>query len=189
LLFLRFMGCVHKFRCVFVFSVFHLVSQWCHNILTLFLNSAPLQYYQGSDSSACHFKPRSPQFLHFAFLMFRLQPRCVLTHRFNNHFSVSNDFQTSPRMSRLVADTPPNRVRFTTDHLFTSGCSPPHFAVTQLLSATWVWYTTVWTFTKLTKRLLGRTHSGHRAWIQTCKFWKLHFSILHWFKEYYTRMN
>ena len=132
---LRFMARLSEFRLVFVFPICHLVSRWCHSILTLFRDSTPLRYCQGSDSSACHLRQRSPQLLRFAFSMFRLQPRCALTHRFNHHHSVSHEFQTSPRMSRLVAHTPPNRVRYPADHLFTSDCSPPHLTVTQLPSA------------------------------------------------------
>ena len=155
---LRFMARLSEFRLVFVFPICHLVSRWCHSILTLFRDSTPLRYCQGSDSSACHLRQRSPQLLRFAFSMFRLQPRCALTHRFNHHHSVSHEFQTSPRMSRLVAHTPPNRVRYPADHLFTSDCSPPHLTVTQLPSAAWVWFTTVRTCTELTKPPPGRTH-------------------------------
>jgi hypothetical protein len=42
----------------------------------------------------------------------------------------------SPFPSRLAATTRPNRVRYPTDRRFTSGCSPPHLAVTQLPSVT-----------------------------------------------------
>ena len=115
---LRFMARLSEFRLVFVFPICHLVSRWCHSILTLFRDSTPLRYCQGSDSSTCHLRQRSPQLLRFAFSMFRLQPRCTLTHRFNHHHSVSHEFQTSPRMSRLVAHTPPNRVRYPADHSF-----------------------------------------------------------------------
>ena len=43
-------------------------------------------------------------------------------------------FGASPLASRLAAATQPNRVRYPTDRRFTSGCSPPHLAVTQLPS-------------------------------------------------------
>src|SRR5207245_3561480 len=49
----------------------------------------------------------------------------------------------SPVGCRLAAFTRPNRVRFARDRWFTSGCSPPHLAVTQLPSVsgprTWTW--------------------------------------------------
>ena len=51
-----------------------------------------------------------------------------------HHASVSSGFRTSPWNRRLVAAPPPNRVRFTTDRLFASGCSPPRFTATQLPS-------------------------------------------------------
>jgi len=51
--------------------------------------------------------------------------------------------RASPFPSRLAAATRPNRVRYPTDRRFTSGCSPPHLAVTQLPSVTgprtWTW--------------------------------------------------
>ena len=51
-----------------------------------------------------------------------------------HHASVSSGFRTSPWYRRLLAAPPPNRVRFTTDRLFASGCSPPRFTATQLPS-------------------------------------------------------
>ncbi|VFM97547.1 MAG: hypothetical protein BECKG1743D_GA0114223_102421 [Candidatus Kentron sp. G] len=41
---------------------------------------------------------------------------------------------------------PPNRVRYPTDCLFASGCSPPHLTVTQLPSASESWHTPVGDF-------------------------------------------
>jgi hypothetical protein len=144
----------------FVFSVCRLVSRRCHIFPNLNKASACLRYIlQGSDSSACHLRQRPPQLLRFAFRMFCLQTRYAPTHRSNHHDSMSHEFQTSPRMRRLVANTPPNLVSYPADHLFASGCSPPHITVTQLPSATWLWYTTVRTYTELTKRLPGRTQS------------------------------
>nr|VFK00278.1 MAG: hypothetical protein BECKLFY1418B_GA0070995_11791 [Candidatus Kentron sp. LFY] len=55
---------------------------------------------------------------------------------------------------------PPNRVRYPTDCQFASGCSPPHLAVTQLLSASESWHTPAGTSTLLMNRLHGRTGSG-----------------------------
>ena len=79
--------------------------------------------------------------------------------RFIHHRNGISEFQTSPRMSKLVADMPPNRVRYPTDHHFASGCSPPRLMATQLPSATWLWFTMARTSTVLIKRLPRRTHS------------------------------
>ena len=57
----------------------------------------------------------------------------------------------------------PNRVRHPTDCLFASGCSPPHFAVTQLPSATALWHTPTGTFTLLMNCPRGRTSPEARA--------------------------
>ena len=54
---------------------------------------------------------------------------------------------------------PPNRVRSPTDQQFASGCSPPRLTATQLPSATELWHTPARTFTMLTWRPHGRTHS------------------------------
>ena len=55
--------------------------------------------------------------------------------------------------------SPPNRVRYPTDQLFASGCSPPCLGATQLPSATELWHTPTRTFTVLMWRPHGRTHS------------------------------
>ncbi len=154
-----FMKPVCQFRFVFVFPVFHLVSRWCHNILTLLPNKTPLRYYQGSDSSTSHQRQRSPWLSRLNFLMFRPQPRYAPDPRFIHHRNGISEFQTSPRMSKLVANMPPNRVRSPTDHQFASGCSPPRLMATQLPSTTWLWFTMTQTFTVLIKRLPRRTHS------------------------------
>ena len=52
---------------------------------------------------------------------------------------------------------PPNQVRHPTDCSFAFNCSPPYFAVTQLLSATELWHTPTGTFTLLMIRPHGRT--------------------------------
>ena len=148
-----------RIRFVFVFPVGHLVSRWCHNILTLLKDTTPLRYYQGSDSSTSHQRQRSPWFSRLTFLMFRPQPRYAPDPRFIHHRNGISVFQTSPRMSKLVANMPPNRVRSPTDHQFASGCSPPRLMATQLPSATWLWFTMARTFTVLIKRLPRRTHS------------------------------
>ncbi len=155
-----------QFRFVFVFPVSHLVSRWCHNILTLLKDTTPLRYYQGSDSSTSHQRQRSPCFSRLTFLMFRPQPRYAPDPRFIHHRNGISEFQTSPRMSKLVANMPPNRVRSPTDHHFASGCSPPRLMATQLPSATWLWFTMARTSTALIKRLPRRTHSWRRPGIQ-----------------------
>ena len=162
----RFMKPVCQFRFVFVFPVGHLVSRWCHNILTLLKDTTPLRYYQGSDSSTSHQRQRSPWFSRLTFLMFHPQPRYAPDPRFIHHRNGISVFQTSPRMSKLVANMPPNRVRSPTDHQFASGCSPPRLMATQLPSATWLWFTMARTFTVLIKRLPRRTHSWRRPGIQ-----------------------
>ncbi len=148
-----------QFRFVFVFPVGHLLSRWCHNILTLLTDTTPLRYYQGSDSSTSHQRQRSPCFSRLTFLMFRPQPRYAPDPRFIHHRNGISEFQTSPRMSKLVANMPPNRVRSPTDHHFASGCSPPRLMATQLPSATWLWFTMARNSTVLIKRLPRRTHS------------------------------
>jgi hypothetical protein len=59
-----------------------------------------------------------------------------------------------PQTRRLAL---PNRIRYPTDCLFASSCSPPHFAMTQLLSATTLWLTPTETFTLLISCPCGRT--------------------------------
>ena len=43
-----------------------------------------------------------------------------------------------PQTRRLAQ---PNRIRYPTDCLFASSCSPLHFTMTELLSATALWHT------------------------------------------------
>ena len=129
-----------QFGFVFVFPVGHLVSRWCHNILTLLKDTTPLRYYQGSDSSTSHRRQRSPCLSRLTFLMFLPQPRHVPDPRFIHHRNGISEFQTSPYAGKLVAGMPPNRVRFPTDHLCASGCSPPRLMATQLPSAMAVVY-------------------------------------------------
>ena len=104
-------------------------------------------------------RQRSPWLSRLNFLMFRPQPRYAPDPRFIHHDNGISEFQTSPRMSKLVANMPPNRVRSPTDHQFASGCSPPRLMATQLPSTTWLWFTMTRTFTVLIKRLPRRTHS------------------------------
>ena len=133
---------VCQFRFVFVFI-------WFPDGVTLsspFESTTPLRYYQGSDSSTSHQRQRSPWFSRLTFLMFRPQPRYAPDPRFIHHRNGISEFQTSPRMSKLVANI---RVRSPTDHQFASGCSPPRLMATQLPSTTWLWFTMARTFTVL----------------------------------------
>jgi len=50
--------------------------------------------------------------------------------------SAHNDFSGFATHWQARRYTPPNRVRYPTDWLFASSCSPPRFTATQLLSAT-----------------------------------------------------
>jgi hypothetical protein len=59
-----------------------------------------------------------------------------------------------PQTRRLAL---PNRIRYPTDCLFASSCSPPQFAMTQLLSATALWLTPTGTSTLLISCPRGRT--------------------------------
>jgi len=52
----------------------------------------------------------------------------------------------------------PNQIRYPTDCYFAFSYSPPHFAMTQLLSATTLWYTPTGTFTLLINCPRGRTN-------------------------------
>ena len=95
---------------------------------------SPLRYHEGSDCCTAHLRRSSPRLLRHTFLSFRLQPRELPDHRLPPR-------QRDPRVSdfALVSQarrsSPPNRVRFTTDQLFASGCSPPRLTATQLPSA------------------------------------------------------
>ena len=100
--------------------------------------------------------------------MFHPQPRYAPDPRFIYHYNGISEFQTSPRMSKLVANIPPNRVRSPTDHQFASGCSPPRLIATQLPSTTWLWFTMTRTFTVLIKRLPKRTHSRESGNPEVC---------------------
>ena len=92
---------------------------------------------------------RDHGFMHRAVPSFCLHPPGVPGHRFRTFSRVHRDrlpcgplwgptgIGASPLPSRLAATTQPYRVRhYPTDRRFTSGCSPPHLAVTQLPSVT-----------------------------------------------------
>ncbi len=68
--------------------------------------------YVGSGSSTSHQRQRSPWLSRLTFLMFRPQPHHVPDPRFIHHRNGISEFQTSPRMSKLIASVSPNRVRF-----------------------------------------------------------------------------
>ena len=112
---------------------------------------ATLRYYDGSDSCC-----PSPRAAGLPAYLATLSQRSASNHKggpyvvFQSPFNAYDVFQTSPSPSQLVANTPPNRVRFTADRQFVSSCSPPHLAVTQLLSTTGPWLTLTRTSTVLT---------------------------------------
>jgi len=97
----------------------------------------------------------SPHFSTRTFLAFRPQPHGAPDHRFGRHASVIGWFQASPLNEQARRNTPPNRVRFTTDRKFASGCSPPRLSATQLPSATGLWPPPVRTLTALIRALVG----------------------------------
>jgi hypothetical protein len=123
---------------------------------------APLRYHEGSDCCTAHLRCSSPHLLRSTFLSFRLQPRGLPGHRLPPR-------QRDPRVSDFAMNeqarrsSPPNRVRYPTDRLFASGCSPRRFGPTQLPSATELWLTPTRTFTVLMQRPHGRTHSRGRG--------------------------
>jgi hypothetical protein len=92
------------------------------------------RYYEDSDSCSAHPPRRSPHLLRHTFLSFRLQPRRLPGHRLPPRQRVQrvSDFAMNEQARR---SSPPNRVRHPTDRQFTSGCSPPRLATTQLPSA------------------------------------------------------
>src|SRR6266516_6718755 len=75
-----------------------------------------------------HLARRSPRLMRHTFLSFRPQPRDVPGHRFIRHYSVTDCFQTSPRMSKLVAA--PRRNRFVILRTDSSLPVAPHPALT-----------------------------------------------------------
>ena len=109
------------------------------------------RYYDGSDSC-----PPSPRLTGLPVYLATHSQRSASNHKggpyvvFQSPFNAYDVFQTSPSPSQLVANTPPNRVRFTADRQFVSSCSPPHLAMTQLLSTTGPWLTLTRTSTVLT---------------------------------------
>src|SRR4029453_13816113 len=85
--------------------------------------------------------PRSPYVLRLTVPSFHRQPRHIPRPSLlppPQRDPCVSDFATS---SKALRDIPPNRVRPPTDRGFASGCSPPHLAVTQGLSATEGWHT------------------------------------------------
>ena len=117
---------------------------------------SPLRYHEGSDSCSAHLRRRSPRLPRHTFLSFRLQPREPPGHRLppRQRDQRVSDFALESQARR---SSPPNRVRYPTDQQFTSGCSPPRLAATQLPSATELWHTPTRTFTVLMWRPHGRT--------------------------------
>jgi hypothetical protein len=106
---------------------------------------------------------RSLRLPRLAFPAFRPQPRDPSDSR----------FQKSPQRHRLLPGfatneqarhgVTPKQVRHPTDCRFTSGCSPPRFAATQLPSIMGLRPTPGRTYTVPTKRPHGRTHPARFA--------------------------
>ena len=119
------------------------------------LRAAPRRCAHYEDSDSCSAHP-PPHLLRHTFLSFRLQPRRLPGHRFPPRQRVQrvSDFAL---VSQARRSSPPNRVRPPTDRQFTSGCSPPRLAATQLPSATELWHTPTRSFTVLMWRPHGRT--------------------------------
>ncbi len=120
-------------------------------------------YYEGNDSCRRHLDDRSPHLLQLTFLAFRSQPLGRLSYRFNHQNNVTNDFSGFVTHSQTRHLALPNRIRYPTDYPFASSCSPPHFAMTQLLSATTLWLTPTGTFTLLISCPCGRTSERKRS--------------------------
>ena len=113
--------------------------RFCYPKLSRF---APLRYYAGADSWPASLRPpglpvdRAHPSRHSAAnpvdgpdIVFNRQPqrvRCV------------SGFAITEQARRR---SPPNRVRFTADCRFASGCSPPRLTATQFPSATGPWLT------------------------------------------------
>jgi hypothetical protein len=132
----------HKGRTPFVTSV----SRPFGHVLLL----QPFGTTKALTPESRHLALRSPRLSRHIFPTFRLQPRCAPRYRFTRPYQRTGrvpDFAMNEQARRY---TPPNRVRYPADHQFASGCSPPHFAVTQLPSATGPWLTLTQTFTVLT---------------------------------------
>ena len=106
-----------------------------------------------------HRRGRSPRLPRRTVLPFRLQPRRAPRYRFVHHArlpDLSPGFALNEQARRY---TPPNRVRHPADRQFTSGCSPPRLATTQLPSVTELWQTPTRTCTVLIQRPHRRTRS------------------------------
>ena len=91
-----------------------------------------------------------------------------------SRLSANGCFQASPRHEQARHRVTPKQVRHPTDCQFTSGCSPPRLAATQLPSISEPRPTPARTCTVLTKRPHGRTHareSGH-PWRRASAIWR-----------------
>jgi hypothetical protein len=123
------------------------------------------------------FPRRSHGFMSWVFPSFCLQPPRVFPSALRVFSQVQRDGRrptvgptvaerASPLASRLAKHTRPNRVRHPADRRFTSGCSPPHLAVTQFPSITGALRTGCLegTCTPQTHDTLRRTSPGLQAW-------------------------
>ena len=123
-----------------------------------FHRSPGIEYYEGSELLAA--SPEPPGLS--AFLALPSQ------HSVPNHvirppvaLSVASAPSVVPGFAtheQARHEIPPKQVRHPTDCRFTSGCSPPHLAVTQLRSVSGLRPTQARTSTVLTTRPHGRTH-------------------------------
>ena len=103
---------------------------------------------------------RSLRLLRLAVPTFHPQPRGLSVGRFVSRLSAERllpGFATNEQARHSV---PPKQVRHPTDCRFTSGCSPPRLAATQLPSITELRPTPARTSTVQTKRPHGRTRSS-----------------------------
>jgi hypothetical protein len=72
--------------------------------------------------------PGLPSSLLRNFLTFHPQSRGARVHRFNRHPQREHLFPGFAKIQQARRNTPPKRVRFTTDRHFASGCSPPRLS-------------------------------------------------------------
>jgi len=103
---------------------------------------------------------RSLRLLRLAVPAFRPQPRELSDGRFASRLSANGCFQASPSHEQARHSFPPKQVRHPTDCRFTSGCSPPRLATTQLPSITGMRPSHARTLTVLTSVLADALMAG-----------------------------
>ena len=139
--------------------------------------ASPLKPFFSELETTCprllHPSPRAAGLLcltRHTFPAFRLQPRCVPRHRFTRHNQRAGRISDFAMNEQARRHTPPNRVRYPADCQFTSSCSPPRLAATQLLSATGSWLTLTRTSTVQISRLRRRTVSRAGGYPENPRF-------------------